>query len=179
MYVYTYIIYAVVLIIYILYIKLYNIYIFYSCELPIFLLSGLILWVWRQSICNCLMVEGHSCKKCDVPRKQGFQRQIYGSVRFTKVIFQRRIGRTNRCSKKNVKRSQLKKKAALYEVWGVWNGTFYALAKCSIPKKGLHTMYNATFAIEVKRAVFPKGIPSYSIACSITLKRLHHPWRGM
>ena len=37
------------------------------------------------------MVEGHSCKKCDVPRKEGFQRQIYGSVRFTKVIFQRRI----------------------------------------------------------------------------------------
>ena len=52
---------------------------------------------------------------------------------------------------------------------------FMLPAKCSIPKKGLHTMYNATFAIEIKRAVFPKGIPSYSIACPITLKQLHHP----
>ena len=98
--------------------------------------------MWRQSICNCLMVESHSCKKCDVPRKQGFQRQIYGSVRFTKVIFQRRIGRTNRCSKKNVKRSQLKKKAALYEVWGVWNGTFYA------PRKMQHSLKRIAYYVQ-------------------------------
>ena len=52
----------------------------------------------------------------------------------------------------------------------VWNMGSVECIECTqnaaFPKEWLQTMYNATFGIEIKRAVFPKGILNYSVACS-------------